>query len=163
MKGFNSRSKPFQPCVHSSFLNCPKNVFIEVFDMNYNKLDKLGIKLPPEILAFKLLIQCNLTKEEEMLVKSGIDYTKKANMYQDTKESLKKFKGDCSQTNFGNGQAISIKKEDESVNITQPKYASRFRNRGGSSYHQGHFKRDTGSDFGKFQPKGVNFKSHRYL
>ena len=133
--------------------------FIEVFDMNYNKLDKLGIKLPPEILAFKLLIQCNLTKEEEMLVKSGIDYTKKANMYQDTKESLKKFKGDCSQTNFGNGQAISIKKEDESVNITQPKYASRFRNRGGSSYHQGQFKRDTGSDFGKFQPKGVNFKS----
>ena len=94
--------------------------FIDVFDMNYNKLDKLGMKLPPEILAFKLLIQCNLTKEEEMLVKSGIDYTNKANMYQDTKESLKKFKGDCSQLNMGNGQAISIKREDESVNITQP-------------------------------------------
>ena len=42
--------------------------FIEIFDMNYNKLDKLGIKLPSEILAFKLLIQCNLTIDEEMLV-----------------------------------------------------------------------------------------------
>ena len=133
--------------------------FIEIFDMNYNKLDKLGIKLPSEILAFKLLIQCNLTKDEEMLVKSGIDYNNKANMYQDTKESLKKFKGDCTQSSMGCGPAISVKKENESVNLTQPRYNSKLKTRGGSSYHQGYFKRDTRSEFGQFQPKGVNFKS----
>ena len=70
------------------------NEFIGEFDNRYQRLEKLGIKLPAEILAFKLLNQINITAEEQMLVKSGIDYSDKDKMYEQTKTSLKKFKGD---------------------------------------------------------------------
>ena len=51
--------------------------FIDEFDLKYNKLSRFNIKLPSEILAFKLLIHVNISKEEIMLVKSGIDYSNK--------------------------------------------------------------------------------------
>ena len=51
--------------------------FIEEFDLKYNRLSRFNIKLPSEILAFKLLIHSNITVEEQMLVKPGIYYSKK--------------------------------------------------------------------------------------
>ena len=68
--------------------------FIGEFDLKNSKLSKLNIKLPSEILAFKLLIHSNLTPEEQMLVKSGIDYSNRESMYEQTKTSLKKFKSE---------------------------------------------------------------------
>ena len=70
--------------------------FTAEFDNKYRKLVKHNIELPQTILAFKLLIQANITPEEQMLVKSGIDYATKATMYDQCIVSMKKFKGDNS-------------------------------------------------------------------
>ena len=49
--------------------------------------------LPSEILAFKLLKRANISKEEKMLVLTGINYANKITLYEAAKSSLKKFKG----------------------------------------------------------------------
>ena len=72
--------------------------FTAEFDNKYRKLLKHDIVIPQTILAFKLLIQANITPEEQMLVKSGINYTMKDTMYDQCIISMKKFKGDNSTT-----------------------------------------------------------------
>ena len=52
------------------------------------------MKLPNEILAFKLLKEAKLTQEEHLLVLTGLNYTDKATLFEQAKKSLKKFKGD---------------------------------------------------------------------
>ena len=47
----------------------------------YQHLEKLCIKLPAEILEFKLLNQIYITTEEQVFLKSGIDYSDKTKMY----------------------------------------------------------------------------------
>ncbi len=128
--------------------------FIEEFDSKYNKLSRFNIKLPPEILAFKLLIHANITKEEEMLVKSGIDYSMKDTMYEQTKASLKKFKGECSGAS---NPFSTIEVKTESVNVTYPRSGKRnnFTRTGRSSHNQRGFysgnQRHSETDYGKFQ------------
>lgn len=68
--------------------------YISNFDQKYNKILKKNMTLPPEILAFKLLRRANITREEKLLVMTGMDYTKKETLYDQAKKSLKKFKGD---------------------------------------------------------------------
>ena len=68
--------------------------FVSKFDSLYNKLVKCEIKIPPQILAFRLLKKANLTKDECLLVMSGLDYSDKSRLYDQAKKSLKKFKGD---------------------------------------------------------------------
>ena len=55
---------------------------------------KKGLKLPSEILAFKLLKRAQITKEEKLLVLTGMDYGNRATLYDQAKKSLTKFKGD---------------------------------------------------------------------
>ena len=45
--------------------------------------------LPPEILAFKLLRKANITKEEKLLVLTGVNYENKTTLYEEAKKSLK--------------------------------------------------------------------------
>ena len=52
------------------------------------------MKLPSEILAFKLLKQAKLTNEERLLVLTGMDYNNRDQLYDQAKQSLRKFKGD---------------------------------------------------------------------
>ena len=74
--------------------------YISVFDAKYRKIEKKNMKLPPEILAFKLLRRANISKEEKMLVLTGMNYDNKLTLYEEAKKSLKKFKGDiCSDSN----------------------------------------------------------------
>ena len=75
------------------------------FDSLYNKLVKCKMTIPPQILAFRLLKCATISKEECLLVMSGLDYTKKEELYTQAKASLKKFKGD---------NTIGIAKESES-------------------------------------------------
>ena len=70
------------------------NVFISKFDQKYNKIVKIVMKLPPEILAFKLSKRANLTSGEHLVVLTGMDYTNKSTLYGQAKKSLRKFKGD---------------------------------------------------------------------
>ena len=55
---------------------------------------KLTLKLPSEILAFKLLRRAGLTRAEKLLVISGMNYQEKNTLYDQAKRSLKKFIGE---------------------------------------------------------------------
>lgn len=70
--------------------------YIDNFDQRYIKIKNGGLTLPPEILAFKLLRRAKISKEEKMLVLTGMDYKVKNTLYDQTKKSLKKFLGDGS-------------------------------------------------------------------
>ena len=61
--------------------------YVADFDLKFRKLEKIHIKLPSEILAFKLLRNANLSKQERMLFFSGVNFAEKENMYQQTKHS----------------------------------------------------------------------------
>ncbi|CAC5372113.1 unnamed protein product [Mytilus coruscus] len=68
--------------------------YVANFDSKYRKIEKKNIKLPSEILAFKLLRKANITKEEKMLVLTRMNYENKLILYEEAKRSLKKFKGE---------------------------------------------------------------------
>ena len=70
------------------------NDYIAKFDSKYRKIQKKGMTLPSEILAFKLLRRANISREEKLLVMTGMDYSAKSTLYDQAKKSLKKFKGD---------------------------------------------------------------------
>ena len=65
-----------------------------MFDAIYRKIEKKKMTLPSEILAFKLLKKANITKEERLLILTGMNYEQKSTLYEEAKSSLKKFKGD---------------------------------------------------------------------
>ena len=67
--------------------------YIWEFHQRYNKIKKVGMMLPSETLAFKLLRSAGLSKKEHDLVISDINYTNKENLYEEAKRSLIKFKG----------------------------------------------------------------------
>ena len=67
--------------------------FIAEFSSKVNKITKKGITIPDEVLSFELMTKSGITIEERKLVATGVDFTKKAQMLQATKNSLKKFIG----------------------------------------------------------------------
>ena len=69
------------------------NEFVAMFDSKYRKIEKKNMTLPTEILAFKLLRKANISKEEKLLVLTGMNYDNKKTLYEEAKKSLKKFKG----------------------------------------------------------------------
>ena len=82
--------------------------YVADFDLKFRKLEKLHIKLPPEILAFKLLKNANLRKQERMIVLTGVNFAEKENMYQQTKHSLIKFMGDLTEEKAGTGPDVRL-------------------------------------------------------
>ncbi|KAH3835146.1 hypothetical protein DPMN_108490 [Dreissena polymorpha] len=64
-----------------------------MFDSKYRKIEKKSMTLPPEILAFKLLRKANISKDERLLVLTGMNYDNEKTLYEEPKKSLKKFKG----------------------------------------------------------------------
>ena len=68
--------------------------YIAKFDQKYHRLVKLEMTLPPAILVFKLLRKANITKNERLLVLTGMDFSKKDELYEQEKKSLLKFKGE---------------------------------------------------------------------
>lgn len=68
------------------------NEFVAIFDSKYRKIEKKNMPLPPEILAFKLLKKANISKEEKLLVLTGMNYGNRKTLYEEAKKSLKKFK-----------------------------------------------------------------------
>lgn len=68
--------------------------YIQNFDQKYNRLVKLNMTLPKPIVAFKLLKGANISKEQRMLVLTGLDFNNKEGLYEQAKASLKKYLGD---------------------------------------------------------------------
>ena len=52
------------------------------------------MKLPSEILAFKLLQKARMNYKEKHLVLTAMNYGNRKSLYEDTKSSLKKFIGE---------------------------------------------------------------------
>ena len=69
------------------------NEYVATFDAKYRKVEKKKMTLPSETLAFKLIRKANITKEEKLLVLTGMNYDNKGTLYEEAKKSLKKFKG----------------------------------------------------------------------
>ena len=63
--------------------------YISRFDQKYNRLKKLGMELPSAIVAFILLRRANITRDERLLVLTGMDYTERDKLYEQAKTSLK--------------------------------------------------------------------------
>ena len=87
------------------------NEYILSFDAKYRKLEKLNIKLPTEILAFKLLKRANISREEKLLVLTGINYGNRETLYEDAKRSLKIFKGGLTKGHASFGSTAAAKHE----------------------------------------------------
>ena len=68
--------------------------FIANFDTKYRRIEKKSMKLPTEILAFKLLQKARINYKEKLLVLTGMNYGNRKSIYEDTKSSLKKFVGE---------------------------------------------------------------------
>ena len=90
--------------------------YIATFDSRYRKIEKLNMKLPSEILAFKLLRKANISKEEKMLVLTGMNYKNKSTLYEEAKQSLKKFKGDISGGSASLGSSVKLEPAFLAVN-----------------------------------------------
>ena len=119
--------------------------YVNNFDLKFNKLEKLNIKIPSEILAFKLLRKANLSKQERMFVLTGVNFAEKENMYKETKHSFLKFMGILTE-----GKAnieLDIKLEPAWRKLTR------------SSHNTGHVKSGTrGWTKKKLNPLGSNGK-----
>ena len=106
--------------------------YITNFDNNYERIKSKGITLPASILAFKLLKGADLNDEERLIIMTGLDFTKKDELYNQAKKSLKKFK--C-----GVGTASSAVNDFSSLNIkSEPTFytsSGRGRSRGRANFH----------------------------
>ena len=58
----------------------------------YRKIEKKTMTLPAVILALKLLRKANITKEEKLLVFTGINYDNKLTLHEEAQKYLKKLK-----------------------------------------------------------------------
>ena len=85
--------------------------YVADFDLKFRKLEKIHVKLPSEILAFKLLRNANLSKHERMLVLTGVNFAEKEKMYRQTKDSLIKFMGDLTEEKAGMGPDVRLEPE----------------------------------------------------
>ena len=70
--------------------------YIAIFDLKYRKIQKKHMTLSSEILAFRLIKRANITREEKLLVLTGMNYENRTSLYEEAVKSLKKFKGDSS-------------------------------------------------------------------
>ena len=66
----------------------------------------MSINLPPEILAFKLLKTVNITKHQKMLVLTGVNFSNKETIYEDMKQSLRKFIGNSTENSVHIGSNV---------------------------------------------------------
>ena len=68
--------------------------FINEFDRKYQRIKAKGVAIPDNLLAFKLLKGAGLSREERLLVMTGINLDQQGQIYDEAQKSLKKFKGD---------------------------------------------------------------------
>ena len=82
--------------------------YVADFDLKFRKLEKIHIKLPSEVFAFKLLRNANLSKQDRMLVLTGVNFAEKEKMYVQTKHSLIKLMGDLKEEKARMGPNVRL-------------------------------------------------------
>ena len=73
--------------------------YVSMCDFKYRKIEKKYMKLPIEILAFRLLRKVNITREVNMLILTRMNFENKFTLYEEEKKALKKFQGNDSEIN----------------------------------------------------------------
>ncbi|ESO88799.1 hypothetical protein LOTGIDRAFT_165215 [Lottia gigantea] len=117
--------------------------YISDFDSKYSKIVKKNMTLLPEILAFKLLKCANISKDERMLVLTGMNYERKDTLYEQAKVSLKKFKGSASggKDSLENSSDLKLEPtflaENEEVLAAAGYYKFNSNRGNGGQYHRG--------------------------
>lgn len=137
--------------------------YISKFDHKYKKLLKQKMKLPSEILAFKLLKNANITTDERLLVLTGMNYDEKETLYEQAQASLKKFQGDQVKADR-KGTAIQLSAAYLAENEDALLAAGFVRRNASDSYGRG---KRTGQYFsqggrgrGRVQGRGNSFGNH---
>ena len=114
--------------------------FISQFEQKHNKLQKKDIKLPPAIVAFKLIKAAKISKEERLMVLSGMNFEEKDQLFVQAKKALRKYMGECGSGGTGmfsgsSGAAIKLEPaflaEHEEALFAAGYVKSRGRGRGG--------------------------------
>ena len=119
--------------------------FIQNFESKYNKIKNAGIVLPECVLAFKLLRTANISANDKKLCLTGMDYTKKDELFVQAQKSLKKYcgggstGGGCSNVHVSNNSSPAIKVEKtESADVLQVNAGYMYnRGRGRGNYFRG--------------------------
>lgn len=115
--------------------------YIARFDSKYKKIEKKYMVLPSEILAFKLLRKANLSKQEKLLVLTGMDYENRDGLYEQAQKSLKKFKGDVTKSDSQKESIMLeptyVAEEDDEVLWTSGQYKFNGNRRGGPPSRRG--------------------------
>ena len=65
--------------------------YISNFDWIIGNLEKVNIRLPPELVAFKLLSKARITNEERMIVLAQVNFMNSGNLYEDTRQALSRY------------------------------------------------------------------------
>ena len=85
--------------------------FIADWENKYHQLKNVGCAYSDMILAFKLLDSCKLSAVDQKFVLTGVDYKsglEKKNLFDQMKESLKKFKGQSVVEHEEDEKAIKV-------------------------------------------------------
>ena len=72
--------------------------FILEFARRYNRIMQKDMKLPPSVLAFKLLDASKISHKDRQLVLTAVDYTKKDQLFEQMKSALRKFNDEQSMS-----------------------------------------------------------------
>ena len=99
----------FRNCVRSPGQTLSE--FLMVFDQCVTRIEKKGMKLPSDVLAFELIHKANVTKDENKLIMTGLDFTKKTEMYGQAKNAIKKLLGEIGSGGHNSGTTLAIKVE----------------------------------------------------
>ena len=137
--------------------------FILEFEKLYNRIRQKEMELPVPVLAFKLLDASGLSHHNRQLALTGVDYSNKANLFNQMKTSLKKFHGEQAiPESSENGSLKIVKSEggsDQEVLYTRSNYRkwpSRNRGRGAGRYQSGNQSRYPQSNDNQKRDRSTN-------
>ena len=71
----------------------PINEYLSSFEWKYRKIENKSMKLPAEVLAYRLIKKANISREEKLLILSELNFENKSALYDDAKKALKKYVG----------------------------------------------------------------------
>ena len=104
--------------------------FILAFERLYNRIKQKEMALPQVVLAFKLLEASKISHRDRQLVLTGVNYEQKETLFDQMKNSLRKFHGEQSLTSLESQACgtLTIKYE--------PKTESTFYTRKSQNFYQ---------------------------
>lgn len=109
--------------------------FITEFASKVTMIEKKGMHISEEVLAFELIQKAGITPDESKLVATGLDFTSKGDLCNQAKQSLKKFLGENSKAISSAGSDRAIRVEDRGYGIEDIAYNDSYSTRGHYNNH----------------------------